>query len=106
MQAGSLAARYRRRSWIALAAVAAAVLCLVLAALLGLVGVDVAIDGCLGLALLAAVFYALAESGISSRYLDANRVSGQMTAAFLLLAWLSFRSNALLPVPVLYLLVM
>jgi diguanylate cyclase (GGDEF)-like protein len=81
-------------------------LLLALAAALGLADASVAIDGCLGLALLAATFYALAESGISSRYIDANLISGQMTAAFLLLAWLSFLSSASLPISVLYLLVM
>jgi diguanylate cyclase (GGDEF)-like protein len=91
---------------LALAALAAAALCLVLAAGLGLVGAGVAIDGCLALALLAAIFYALAESGFSSRYIDANLVSGQMTIAFLLLAWLSYRTNAALPVSVFYLLAM
>jgi len=99
-------ARYRRRSLLALSGVAAAMLLLCAGAALGLVGAAVAIDGCLGLALLAAVFYALAESGISRRYLDANLVSGQMTVAFLLLAWLSYRAGAALPVSVLYLMVM
>jgi len=106
VQGNPISARYRRRSLLALAAVAAAMLLLALAAALGLAGASVAIDGCLGLALLAAAFYALAESGLGSRYTDANLVSAQMTAAFLLLAWLSFRANVSLPVPVLYLLVM
>jgi len=106
MQARSPGAHYRRRSLVAVGGVAAAMLLLGLAAALGVVDASVAIDGCLGLALLAAIFYSLAESGISSRYVDANLVSGQMTAAFLLLAWLSFRANAALPVPVLYLIVM
>jgi diguanylate cyclase (GGDEF)-like protein len=106
MQGDSIRARYRRRSLLALAAIAVAMLLLGLAAALGLAGAAVAIDGCLGLALLGAIFYALAESGFSRRYTEANLVSAQMTAAFLLLAWLTYRANAALPVPVLYLLVM
>lgn len=106
MQAGSQGAHYRRRSLVATGGVAAAMLLVGLAAALGAIDASVAIDGCLGLGLFAAIVYALAESGVSRRYVDANLVSGQMTVAFLLLAWLSFRSDAALPFPVLYLLVM
>jgi diguanylate cyclase (GGDEF)-like protein len=100
-------ARYRRRSLLALGAIAAAALSLALAAILDLTGADVAIDGCLALALLGAVSYAFAESGFSQRFSGAAFVSGQMAAAFLLLAWLTFRAgDTQLPIPLLYLIAM
>ena len=107
MQGNPTGTRFRRRSLLALGALAAAVLSLALAAALGLVGTAVAIDGCLALALFAALSYAFVESGLSGRYSDADLVSGQMTAAFLLLAWLTFRAgDTALPIPLLYLLAM
>jgi diguanylate cyclase (GGDEF)-like protein len=107
MQDKPTGARFRRRSLVALSALAAAALCLVLALALGLVSASVAIDGCLALALLGALSYAYVESGFSARRSDADFISGQMTAAFLLLAWLTFRAgDTALPIPLLYLLVM
>jgi diguanylate cyclase len=97
----------RRRSLLALGALAAAALSLALAAGLGLVSAAVAIDGCLALALLGALSYAFVESGLGGRYSDAVFVSGQMTAVYLLLAWLTFRAgDTALPIPLLYLLAM
>ena len=107
MQTGNSGARSRRRSQLALAALATTALCLVLAAGLGLVGASVAIDGCLALALLGAAAYAFGESGIGARTSDIALVCGQMTAAFLLLAWLSFRAgDTPLPIPLFYLFTM
>src|SRR5512139_1385078 len=96
-----------RRSRIALGALAVSALGLALAAALGRVPTQVAIDGCLALALLGALSYAAVESGLSGRWTDANFVAAQMVAAYLVLAWLTFRAAGALPlVPLLYVVAM
>lgn len=84
--------RHARRSRIALGALAVAALALALAAGLGLAPLQVAIDGILAFALLGALVYAAIESGLSKRWSDAAFVSGQLAAAFAVLAWLTFRA--------------
>jgi len=103
----STGARPRRRSRIGVGALVAAALGLVLAAGTGRVPPEVAIDGSLALALLGALSYAAVESGLSSRWTDANFVATQLVAAFLFLAWLTFRAGSAQPlVPLLYVLAM
>ena len=99
--------RHKRRSRLALGALGAAALALVLAAVLGLTGADVAVDGCLALALLAALVHAAVESGLSERWSDAGFLFAQMLAGFGLLAWLSFRAADAQPlIPLLYVVAM
>jgi|CXWL01.1.fsa_nt_gi diguanylate cyclase (GGDEF)-like protein len=83
-----------RRALPGIGSVALIALVLVLAATLGMVDAAVAVDGCLAFALLASVVHALARSGYSARYPEANVITAQLFAAFLLLAWLTFRSEA------------
>jgi diguanylate cyclase (GGDEF)-like protein len=100
-------ARHARRSRIALGALAAAALALVLAAVLGRTPAGVAIDGILAFALLAALAYAAVESGLSERWSDAAFVSGQLVAAFAVLAWLTFLAGEAQPlIPLLYVIAM
>jgi diguanylate cyclase (GGDEF)-like protein len=99
--------RQRRRARLALGIVIVAALILAMGAALGRTGLDVALDGCLALALLAAISYALVNTGLAARVSDPAFVSGEMAAAFLLLAWLSGRAGEVLtPLPALYVLVM
>ena len=83
-----------RRSLLGIGSLAVMALVLVLAAILGLVDAAVAVDGCLALALLASAVHALVRSGYSARYPEANFVAAQLFAAFLLLAWLTYRVDA------------
>jgi len=73
--------------------VAVIALVLVLAALLGLVEAAVAVEGCIALAALAGIFYALIRFGHSARFSDADFISAQLAAAFVLLAWLTYRAG-------------
>jgi diguanylate cyclase (GGDEF)-like protein len=99
--------RHKRRSRIALGALAAAAVALALAAGLGLASASIAIDGCLALALLAALVFAAVESGLSGRWSDAGFLSVQIAAGFVLLAWLSFRAADAQPlIPLLYVMAM
>ena len=85
---------HSRRSLLGIGSVAVMLLVLVLAAILGLVDAAVAVDGCLAFALLASVVHALVRSGYSARYSEANFITAQLFAAFLLLAWLTYRADA------------
>jgi diguanylate cyclase (GGDEF)-like protein len=97
----------RRRAFLALAAIAIAAVCAALAAVLGLMPPGVAIDVCLALALLGALSYAATEAGLTARYSVATVVAAQLTGAFLVLAWLTFRAgDAPLPLAMLYFLAM
>jgi len=97
----------RRSALLALAALGVAALCLALGAGLGLAAPAVAIDVCLALALLGALAYAAAESGLAARYSSATLVAAQLTGAFLVLAWLSYRAgDTPLPIALLYLVAM
>ena len=97
----------RRRALLAIAALAIAAIGVALAAGLGLASPGVAIDVCLALALLGALSYAATESGLTARYSIATVVAAQLTGAFLILAWLTFRAgDAPLPLALLYFLAM
>jgi len=79
-------------------------LVLALAAALDLVGAAIALEGCALLGALAAAFYALLRFGPGARLSVADFVFGQVVAAFVLLAWLTYRTGAAPAVmPVLYL---
>ena len=81
-----------RRSLLGIGSVAIMALVLVLAAVLGLIDADVAVEGCLALGALAGIFHAMVRFGYSTRFQDADFLSAQLAAAFLLLAWLTYRS--------------
>ena len=82
-----------RRSLLGIGTVTVMALVLALAAVLDLIDPEVAAEGCIALALLAAVSVGMLRTGLSARFSDAGLVSGQMTAAFLLLAWLTYRAE-------------
>jgi diguanylate cyclase (GGDEF)-like protein len=82
-------------------------LVLALAALLGPIEPQVAVEGCVALAALAVFFHALTRIGISARIPRADFVFAQLAAAFALLAWITYRSgDAPAVIPVLYLVAM
>lgn len=96
-----------RRSRLAFGSVALMALVLSLAALAGPVEPEIAVEGCLALVAIAAVFYGLMRSGFSARFSDADFVAAQLAAIFVLLAWLTYRTDdSLAAMPVLYLVAM
>ena len=100
-------AHQRRRSLPGIASIALIVLVLVFAAVLGLIEADAAVEGCIALSALAGIFYALTRFGYHAHFSDADFVSVQLAAGFVLLAWLTYRTgNTLSAMPVLYLVVM
>ncbi|MEO8144933.1 MAG: diguanylate cyclase [Betaproteobacteria bacterium] len=87
--------------------VAVMALVLVLAAVLGLVEPALAVKGCIALAVLTGASYGMTRSGVSDRFGAANFIAAQVAAAFLLLAWLTYRAgDSPAVVPVLYLVAM
>jgi diguanylate cyclase (GGDEF)-like protein len=107
MNSANEAAAHRRRSLLAFGSVALTALVLALAAMIGPIEPEVAVEGCLALGAIAATFYGLMRFGISKRLSDADFIAGQLAAAFALLAWLTYRSGDSPPViPVLYLVAM
>ena len=100
-------ASHWRRSLLAFGSVALMALVLALAAMIGPVEPEVAVEGCLALGAIAAIFYGLMHFGISSRFPDADFVAAQLAASFVLLAWLTYRSDdSLAAMAVLYLVAM
>jgi diguanylate cyclase len=96
-----------RRWLLGAGSISAMVLVLALAGALGLVGPQVAVEGCIALGALAGIFYALLRSGYSARLPDADFVWAQLAAVFVLLGWLSYRAEGAPAVmSVLYLLAM
>jgi len=69
-------------------------LVLVLAATLGLIEAAAAVEGCIALAALVGIFFASVRFGYSARLSSADFVAAQLAAAFLLLAWLTYRVEA------------
>jgi diguanylate cyclase (GGDEF)-like protein len=97
----------RRRAFLALGALAIAALGVALAAGFGLTSPGVAIDIALALALLGALSYATAESGLGARYSSTTLVAAQLAGAFLVLAWLTLRAgDTPLPLALLYFMAM
>jgi diguanylate cyclase (GGDEF)-like protein len=100
-------ANHGRRPLLAAGSVAIMALVLALAAVLGLIEPEVAVEGCVALGALAGVFHGLMRFGVSSRFSDAGFISAQVAAAFVLLAWLTYRAENTPPaIPVLYLVAM
>ena len=96
-----------RRALLGIGSIALTALVLVLAAVLGLVEPDLAVEGCLALVALAGASYGLRRSGYSSRFSEAGFVFAQIAAAFVLLAWLTYRAeDNPAVIPVLYLVAM
>jgi diguanylate cyclase (GGDEF)-like protein len=82
-------------------------LVLALASALELIDAASAALGCAALAALGGISYAVLRTGFSARFADADFVAAQLVAAFLLLAWLTYRIEDAPPVvAVLYLLAM
>lgn len=96
-----------RRSLLGIGSVAIMALVLALAAVLGLIEPEVAVEGCIALAALAGIFHGLLRFGVGSRFSDAGFVSAQLAAVFVLLAWLTYRAGDIpAAIPVLYLVAM
>jgi len=68
-------------------------LVLSLAALLELFEPRVAVEGCIALAVLVALFYALLRRGFGRNYADPSLASAQIAAFYVLLAFLTFRTG-------------
>jgi diguanylate cyclase (GGDEF)-like protein len=96
-----------RRALLGIGSVAVMALVLGLAALSGLIETEAAVEGCLALAALTGIFFALVRSGYAARLSSADFLAAQLAAAFLLLAWLTYRIEGSPPVlSVLYLVAM
>ena len=107
MKSASGSANHWRRSLLGIGSVAVMALALVLAAVTGLVDPELAVEGCLALGALGGISYGLMRYGVSSRFASADFVAGQLAAAFVLLAWLTYRSeDNPAVIPVLYLVAM
>ena len=86
-------ASHWRRSLLGIGSVSIMALVLALAAVLGLIEPEVAVEGCIALGALAGVFHALLRFGYSERFSAAGFVSAQLAAVFVLLAWLTYRAE-------------
>jgi len=82
-----------RRSLLGIGTVAVMALVISLAAVLDLVDADVAVEACIGLAVIGAVSIGVARTHYNERFSDATFVTAQMAAVFLLLAWLTIRAE-------------
>lgn len=82
-----------RRSLLALGTVAVMALVLALAAVVGLIDAEVAVEGCAGLAVIALAFGAMVRTRFHDRFTDAGFITAQMLAVFLLLAWITVRAD-------------
>ena len=68
-------------------------LVLALAAVLGLIGLEIAIKGCVALGALAGASYGYSRLSISNSVSDAGLATAQVAAAFALLAWLTYHAG-------------
>ena len=82
--------RPSRRSLLGMGSVAVMALVLVIAAMFGLIGAEVAAEGCVALVLIAGAFHALMRFGYGARYSDADFLTAQLGAVLLLLARLTY----------------
>lgn len=104
---GKPAARHLRRSLLGAGSAGVMALVLALAAVLELIELEVAAQGCVALAVLAGMFYAMLRTGFGARFSNADFVGAQLGAVFLLLAWLTYRAeDAPSAISVLYLVAM
>jgi diguanylate cyclase (GGDEF)-like protein len=83
-----------RRSALGIGTAATMALVLVLAALIESIDARAAVEGCIALGVLAAASFGLARSSFGARLSTADYVFAQSGAAFLLLAWLTYRTGA------------
>jgi len=90
---GDSPGRHLRRSRLGAGAAAVMALVLALAAVLELIEPEAAVEGCGALAALVLAFYVLMRSGFSRRFADPGMVAAQLAAAFLLLAYLTYRAE-------------
>ena len=95
-----------RRSLLGIGTVAVMALVISLAAVLDLVDAEVAVEACIGLAVIGVVSIAVARTHYNERFSDATFVAAQMAAVFLLLAWLTIRAEDTPAISVLYLVAM
>jgi len=93
LTAPSFRTQLLRRSFLGAGTAGVMALVLALAAALELIEPEVAAEGCIALALLVAVFYALLKSGINWRFADPSLATGQLAAAFVLLGYLTYRAD-------------
>ncbi|MGH8706137.1 MAG: GGDEF domain-containing protein [Burkholderiales bacterium] len=104
---GAAHAPHLRRSYLGAGAAAVMALVLALAAVLELIEPEVAAEGTIALAALVIAFYGLLRSGFSLRFSDPSLTAAQLAAAFLLLAYLTYRTeDAPAALAVLYLVAM
>ena len=89
----SATSRALRRSLLGLGTIAIMALVLALAAVLQLIDPETAVEGCVALGVIAAASYAMLRTGYSARFSDTGFLVGQMAAVFLVLAWLTYRSE-------------
>ena len=95
------------RKWLGIGSLALVALVLALAAVLSLIGLEFALKGCGALVVLAGASYGFSRLPVSSRVSDAGLVTAQIAAAFVLLAWLTYRAGESSgAIAVLYLVVM
>jgi diguanylate cyclase (GGDEF)-like protein len=94
-QPSAAASPHLGRSLPGAGSVAVMMLVLSLAAVLRVVTPQAALEGCLGLAGIAAVSYALIRSGRTGGVSARSFVCAQLAAALLLLAWLTYRTDAM-----------
>jgi diguanylate cyclase (GGDEF)-like protein len=107
MKSATGGATHWRRSLLAFGSVALMALVLALAAIVGPIEPEVAVEGCLALGAIAAIFHGLLRFGVSNRVSDADFVAAQLAATFVLLAWLTYRTDdSATAIPVLYLVAM
>jgi diguanylate cyclase (GGDEF)-like protein len=91
--APSLASQLLRRSYLGAGTAGVMALVLALAAVLGVLDPGVAAEGCIALAALVLVFYALLKKGIGWRWGDPSLAIWQLASIFVLLGYLTYRSG-------------
>jgi len=94
MKAQNSTPRDWRRTLLGTGTVGAMTLVLALAALAELIAPDAAAEGCIALGALAGACYGLLRSRYGARLSDAGFLTGQLAAAYVILAWLTFRTDA------------
>lgn len=93
MKAQNVTPRDWRRTLLGSGTACAMALVLALASVLELISPEAATEGCVALAALGGACYGLLRSRYAARFSDADIVAGQLIAASLILAWLTFRTD-------------
>lgn len=94
MEAQNITPRDWRRTLLGTGTVGAMALVLSLGAVVELISPAAATTGCVALAALGAACYGLVRSRYGARFSDADYVTGQLVAGALLLAWLTYLTDA------------